>query len=761
MKYCYTSIYFKKVFLVLTILIVGGFVTEAYSQGDSSLRLVIISESDGLPVFGANIQLLEFDEDPESAEVLKMGVSDMDGFVEFSNLTAGMYMVQVSYVGHESHLEQLELEENERKVERVYLEFTEQEFDEVVVEGQRGIAVGEVGVRRISPDVIRNIPTPGAGGDLTSFIQTLPGVVTSGDRGGDLYIRGGTPTQNLILVDNIQVIKPFHISNMYSAFPTDIIQNVDLYAGGFSADYVGATSAVMDVTLRPGNMRNHQANVSISPYLSGIHVEGPFTEDESSFLINGRFSTMEQTAPLLTGEEIPINFYDVTSRVTLSGDELSCNFTGIRTYDRGQINPNRNVDLEWSNTLGGARCLWFDTRLNNPIDVTVGFMNYSNSESSPNQTEANSSIRDIFFRFDHSEELFGQLVDYGFGTKFRYYDTELAERFADFRSFDAVRALIHAYASVEFNPTESIYIQPSLGTQITIQSPPTFEPRLRTSYRFGNRQSQELSFTVGRYYQAMGGINDERDAGTVFTVLIPNQDGERLPGSTHVIAGYENRFGPFTANLETYYKYHSNVPVSKWTPMARIEVETVDANGTGYGFDTRLEFDRNRLFAYIGYGYSVVEYEAVSGDLGAWVEEPVFKYNPAHDQRHKLNTVFSYRFGKFVINIAWEFSTGMPYTRVFGFDLALQLPQEHPMVYAGSARTLFAQPYGERLPAHHKLDVSLSRSFDLSQTVSMEIEAGVMNLYDRNNIFYFDLNSLQRVDQDPFMPYISFKANIN
>lgn len=732
---------------------------DVLSQDRTVLRVIVISEEDGTPIIGSNVLLLA-DEFPE-AEMIDAGVTNRDGFHEFDRLDENTYWLQVSFVGHETYRESVTIEEGDRKIKRIALAYTPEEFEEVVVEGRRQITTGEVGLRRISSTDIARIPSPGPGGDLMAYIQSLPGVVSGGDRGGDLFVRGGTPSQNYILIDNIQVIKPFHISNLFSAFPTDMIQSADLYAGGFGAEFLGGTSSVLDVSLRPGSMRNHRGRAAISPYIMSLQYEGPIQKDSQSLLVNSRFSTMQRSSNLLTGEEMPVKFHDITARYTLLGDDFTCNFTGIRTYDRGQIDPRRDLNLSWSNTLFGTRCFGYDQQFNYPIDLTIGFMNYNNSQGTRAVQETSSSVREVFFRFVHTEEIFGQPFDYGFGTKIRLYDTELAERFADMRSFSARRAIVHGFVSLDLNPATGFTLEPSFGTQFTLESAPTFEPRLRAAYTWGDTQSHEVSAAAGYYYQVMEGLTDERDAGTVFTVWRPNDLGEPLQNSIHGIVGYQLTTGDLNLNIEGYVKTHKNIPVSKWTPLARIEIETALADGFTYGFDTGIRYSSDSFYGYFGYGFSIVEYNAASDDLGAWVEEPVFRYHPPHDQRHKLNVVGGYEFGGFNLSAGWEFGSGRPYTGVYGFDLSLDIVSQHPMSHAGTARTFFSKPYDKRLPAYHRLDISLNREFFLMSGLIVEAEIGAINIYDRENIFYYDLNSLQRVDQSPLMPYLSLQVIIN
>ncbi|MDZ7773386.1 MAG: TonB-dependent receptor [Balneolaceae bacterium] len=735
----------------------------SWGQDQATLRVVVSSDQDGSPIPSANVVLLSPDETEREEEgILHAGASDSDGLVELADVVPGEYLLRVTFVGHKTHRDTIRLAAGERRVIQVALAVDVETLGQVVVESEREVTVGEVGVNRISEIDVARIPTPSPGGDLASYLQTLPGVVSAGDRGGNLYIRGGTPYQNLILVDNMPVVKPFHISNLYSAFSDATLQSADMHAGGFGAEYLGASSAVIDLSLRQGNMKDFNANGSLGSHMVALQAEGPLQTDHHSFMLMGRKSLIEDTSPTLIGEEDPIDFYDVLGRYSYQDSGIACNVTALHTNDRGEINPNRAVDISWSNSVLGGRCLSFDEYFNRPIEVTVGFSRYSNSESTAEETELYSSMEQQFLKLDHAFEGFGTLLEYGFGVNFTRYEAELAERFAQQESFSNRTAVIDAYVSTDLEIGDRLTLQPSMGSQLSLHTTPTFEPRFRASYLPGGTGSHEVSLAFGRYYQISDAITDERDAGTTFAVMKGSEWGDPNQGALHGILGYRLRLPDgFEAKVEAYVKRHSDIPVSRWSPETQIEMETALADGMTYGADVRLEYDNSPLYLFLGYGYSQVEYEASSGNLGAWIKQPVYRYNPTHDRRHKLNTVASYTFGGFTTSLSWEFGTGRPYTRVYGFDLRLQLPGENPLEEPGTARTLYSRPYGDRLPMYHRLDVSLERTFRFSQGVTLETKVGMINSYNRKNVFYYDANLLQRVNQTPRMPYASMSINFN
>ena len=138
---------------------------------------------------------------------------------------------------------------------RIELEQSNVQLEEVVVTGRKAERQEnvEVAITAVKPKEIEALPSVGGEPDLAQYIQTLPGVVFTGDQGGQLFIRGGSPVQNLIIMDGLVLYNPFHSIGLYSIFDTDILKNVNVYTGGYNASYGGRTSAVIDVSTKDGN----------------------------------------------------------------------------------------------------------------------------------------------------------------------------------------------------------------------------------------------------------------------------------------------------------------------------------------------------------------------------------------------------------------------------------------------------------------------------------------------------------------------------
>lgn len=728
----------------------------AQGQMETSLRIVVTSAEDGAPLQGTNLLLMS----PNDGSVVQAGATDRDGYHQMASLSPGQYIIQISHVGFETHRDTLQIED-ERRLYSVALTVQPGQLEEVKVEGTRGAAERAAGMQTIRSTDIGRIPTPGPTGDLASYLQTLPGVVSVGDRGGQLYIRGGAPTQNRFLVDGLPIVQPFHISSFYSAFPQEIVQSVDLFAGGFGAEYGEAISSVLDVRLRPGNMKKYQGSAAIGPHLASVTAEGPIVQGEQSFLVSARYSLIEQTAEPLIGEDAPIGFRDFTGRYSFQRDNASCNVTTMLTRDEGSIGAKQDRELTWSNTVIGGRCLILDERFDQTFSIRAGYTGFENTAGTVGSPEQVASRWRLYLILNQDQTLLGQPVDFGGRITAGQYTANIDEQFVGIETLQSYQDMVRVHGSVEWSVNKYLTITPSLAGQVDLAIKPSFDPRIRLSVKPDGTDQQEFNFAAGIYRQIDEGISDERDAGNVFTVWRPPNLEDPLPEARQAIAGYRQKLGSSVeVSLEGYAKSLHDIPVSKWTPQAKLETETARADGIAYGADTRIELEADPLYMYVGYGWAKVKYEAATDDLGAWVGGDVFSYTPPHDRRHQLNAVSSYEIADVTANVSWEYGTGRPFTQVYGFDLALDLPREKPLENPGTAQTIFQRPYGARLPVYHRLDVSLDRSFDLSPRVEMEAKIGAINVYNRENVFYYDLDRLQRVDQSPFLPYFSLRMNV-
>lgn len=728
---------------------------------DAVLRGFVTDESTGQSLPNANVML------HEAGVIMAATVTDEDGFYQIQRIDAGTYALRVSFVGYETHTDSLHLEPG---IHTVSVELTPgtTEIEGVIIEDyrERPVEEAEAGLRRIRPSDIAQIPTPGAGSDLAGYLSSLPGVVTLGDRGGQFYVRGGTPSQNLVLVDGIPVYKPFHILGAYSAFPTDLVSNADFYAGGFDARYMGRISSVLDVSLRGGSTRRYRGRAAAGPIVASVRAEGPLLLNHTSFLTHFRQSLVEHTAPTLLGEAAPYKFYDFTAKVHSQSQRAVCSFLGLRTYDRGRIDPEQASTFRWTNTTFGTQCKAFGEQSAQFYDFSTGVTHFGNTVHTTDDTRRHAYTWRIHTKFNLTQPVSWGTVNFGMFTNASRYILDLEEAFVGIRSDKELVLAGGGHIGTRWDPVQGFELQPTLGLHFipSLQNSAaiSLDPRLRLSWQPGGTDRSKLTAAVGLYRQPAEGITDERDAGSAFVAWQPVR--EEMLRAMHFLLGWDQRLGRgLTASVEAYHKQLRAIPVPRWTPIVRFNTSLAHADGTVHGVDLTLEYGRGPVDLRTSYGWSRTEYRAARDDLGAWGGGTIARYPPPHDQRHVVGLVTRVDAGPFETSLRWQFSSGLPFTQVYGFDTLLDMRglRETPRRNIGSPRMFYDRPYGARLPAYHRLDVSVERTFPLTPTTDLTAEAGAINTYDRANPFYIDVYTLQRVDQLPLMPYLSLRIDLD
>ena len=183
--------------------------------------------------------------------------TNLDGFFSISKVPPGSYTLLITSIGFDSIIMPLTLKSGDLLTRKIFLKKSAVQMKEINVsaESEEKKTDVRISVNKITPKEIKQIPTVGGEPDLAQYLQVLPGVIFSGDQGGQLYIRGGTPIQNKVLMDGMVIYNPFHSIGLYSVFDADIIRAADVYTGGFNAEYGDRISSIMDITTRDGNKK--------------------------------------------------------------------------------------------------------------------------------------------------------------------------------------------------------------------------------------------------------------------------------------------------------------------------------------------------------------------------------------------------------------------------------------------------------------------------------------------------------------------------
>ncbi|HBQ59799.1 MAG TPA: hypothetical protein DD671_09295, partial [Balneolaceae bacterium] len=287
---------------------------------------------------------------------IKGTATDNNGHYQISRIEQGRYEFLVRYIGYTTFRDTIEVtQEDQILLRNVQLRPSSEELGEVnVYDRAKANNAGQI---RIQPETIGRAPTPGGSADFVSYIQNQPGVLATGDRGGQLFVRGGTPAGNLVLMDGSLIYQPFHIVGFFSVFPEEVVSSADFYAGGFGAEYSGRSSAVMDIRLKNGNLYETGWAASVSPFISDLFFETPIKEGKSSVLVSMRGSVIEATSGQYLQEQQPLRFNSQLVKYnSVSKEGLGCSALMMRTYDRGKLDFESDQYFKWSNFVTGGRC---------------------------------------------------------------------------------------------------------------------------------------------------------------------------------------------------------------------------------------------------------------------------------------------------------------------------------------------------------------------------------------------------------------------
>lgn len=749
--------------------------TTAIGQ-NGTIRGFVYEKKSGEPVIFTNVYL---------KGTTHGSATDVNGYFAISQIPPGEYILLVTYLGFDSLIMDVSVRANEIISKNLYLTEAAYTLQQVQVSAAKQEARTETqtSVVKITPKQIKQIPSVGGQPDLAQYLQVLPGVVFTGDQGGQLYIRGGSPIQNKVLLDGMVVYNPFHSIGLFSVFDTDILRNADIYTGGFGAEYGGRISSVMDITTRDGNKKRISGKVGASTFGANVMVEGPIkkmTEESrgsSSFIFSAKNSYLEESSKIfyeyIDTAGLPFNYNDYYGKISLNGSNGSkVNFFGFSFND--QVNNYKSLsDYHWESFGGGTNFLIIPGSSPVLIEGHLAYSQYKIGLEEENGLPRESTINGFNMGFDFTYFIGKDELKYGF---------EILGFKTDYVFYNSVGLEI----SQEENTTElagyvkykktinKLLIEPSLRLQYYASlSDLSFEPRLAMKYNATD--NFRIKFAGGIYSQNLISARNDRDVVNLFYGFLSGPDNlpsefngndvtHKLQKSEHAILGFEYDFtSNITMNLEGYYKNFSqltNLNRNKIFPDTPENAEIPDLlkndfiieNGYATGMDVTLKYESQRwyLWAVYSLGYVARRYEDVNGDLQ--------EYHPHYDRRHNVNLVATYIIGDkldWEVNARWNYGSGFPFTLTQGY-YGLNTFLDGIYTDYTTANEDLGIIYGDintgRLPQYHRLDISLKKTFYMGTHSKLEANFSITNVYDRENIFYTDRISGERVYQLPIMP---------
>ncbi|MEN9700005.1 MAG: hypothetical protein RLZZ301_1203 [Bacteroidota bacterium] len=760
------------------------------SAQDYTIRGFLHDSSNGEPISDIRIKVLKQDSTP-----VAVGYTNLSGFFSVPKLAYGNYILRVEKGKYMRSFYNVTMVESKKiyDVDDWNLSLNVMETKTFVVTAESKVKRTEIGMSEVKMDkaTVEKIPMYGAESDVVGAMSVTPGVVTTGDQGGQLYVRGGTPIQNKVLLDGMTIYNPFHSIGFYSIFETEVVKSVDIYTGGFESKYGGRISSVMDITYRDGNRSKFAGKLSVSPFMAKAVLEGPLGKKNKaglapgSYLLTSKHSLLDYTSKSLypginDGRGLPFNFTDLYGKVTFNGDGGS-KVSAFGFHNQDSVNY-AIADLNWKAAGGGINFLLVPS--GSPIFIRghVNGSNYQTTFQEAQQEARFSKIGGFDLGFDFSVYQKNESeLDYGFNisgfsTQFVTYN-EAGRKIEDENFTTEIGSYVnfrHAGPRWVYQGGMRMQVYASLNTV-------SIEPRLGLKYNATD--NFRLKFSGGRYSQNFTSASSDKDVVNLFNGLLSAPTNVQsqfineyqqvknvkngLQYAWHAIIGAEYDLNKFwSINLEGYYKYFSqlsNINQNKlYADVAQFELidavfkkDFIIESGQSYGVDFLAKYAKDRIFFWAVYSL---------GHNTRW--DGFNSYFPVFDRRHNVNVVASYTFGekkKTELNVRWNLGSGLPFTPTAGYyqqeNFSNGVTTDYVTNNPSNISTMLGAFNSQRLPYYHRLDITLKHSIVTKNKNNLELVAGITNVYNRKNIFYVNRVTSAIIYQFPILPSfgISYK----
>lgn len=697
-----------------------------------------------------------------------------------------------SYIGYEKEINKIKLE-NE-----LFINFKlkyNNSIDSIVI--SRDIPIekrNEMGIISLPISQIKAVPMLMGEADLMKTFQTMPGVESGSEGKSDLYVRGGNPDENLVLLDDVPLYYLNHFGGFISVFNIDAINSVKMYKGAFPARYGSRLSSVIDIRMKEGNMKKLQGNYTIGVLSTKFEIEGPIKRDKASFIISARvFPWYRMISPLTKlsyGQTFGYDFYDLNGKINYKINQKNQIFLSLYTgnddvffssEELKHISNYENISsTKWGNSLLAFR--WNTIILkkifaNTTISATK--FNYDISSTNGSQGDStffsysfNSLIKDysakstfdyrinkhykIKFGYNLTNHLFAPgITNYGNNNKiitFGYKETSALENYIFIENHIKISNLFYAnfgfhYSSFYYNKKHFSSYQPRIIA--------TFNPFDKISIKGSYNEMQQFTHLI-----------TSSSLASSVNLWVPAEDTLPPSKSKQWSIGIYKSFSQnnLEISIETYYKTTDNLITFKEGAILGGIAENwknkIETNGIGIskGMEVLLQKKQGKLTGWISYTLAKSDKKFSNINNGQI-------YPSKYDRRHNFNIVCSYKFKENInFSLSWKYGSGYPYSMPIAryntinetyrdSNYAIQMYDEQAYIYSNK------NTY--RMRAYHRLDFGINFSKEKKHGTRTWI-ISIYNVYNRQNpYFYFysqkgtNLN-LYQVSFFPIIPSISY-----
>ena len=649
--------------------------------------------------------------------------------------------------------------------------------EEVVVSSKKrdaNVKSAQMGKFTLPIEQIKSVPAFLGEVDLLKTIQFLPGVRNAGEGSAGIYVRGGGPDQNLILLDDAPVYNTGHLFGFFSIFNADAIKNVTLIKGGMPAQYGGRLSSVLDVSMKEGNNQKMEVDAGIGLIASRLSIQGPLKKNKSSFILSGRRTYVDAlTKPFIKSTSqfkgSGYYFYDLNAKVNYAFSDKDriylSGYFGRDVFDFVNGKQNLNINIPWGNATGTVR--WnhvFNNRLFGNTTAIYNDYNFSfNAIQNDFEIKLASGIRDLSIKQDFDLYPYtGHKLKFGGIYTYHKFTPSIISGRQDSTVFKPNNAQIKygheaaLYIQDDWELNEKININAGLRYSFFQQTGPYkiyetdvngnrldstvfkkgesvknyggLEPRLTLRYAFNDATSFKTSVSRNLQY-----IHLVSNSGTTLPtdIWVPSTYKVKPQISWQYAAGIFKNFkdNMYETSVELYYKNMQNQIEYEegYAPNGLDDTENSFTFGRGwsYGAEFFVNKKRGRFTGWMGYTLSWTWRKFAALNFGE-------KYPAKYDRRNDMSVVAIYE-----LNKKWKLSASF----VFGTGNAATLPQRFYLV-GGILTQEYSRINEYRLPSYHRLDFGaiLTPSKNSNRKWKSEWVFSIYNTYSRKNPYfiYFD-----------------------
>ncbi|MCH8121584.1 MAG: TonB-dependent receptor [Bacteroidetes bacterium] len=672
------------------------------------------------------------------------------GFYVIAGIPAGEYDLTVSYLGFETHTQQVTIEENRNL--RIELELTPLSVDfgavTVVADRLEAEDARQISLAKLPAARIANLPSileP----DVFRSLQLLPGIKAASDYSSGLYIRGGTPDQTLILLDATTVYNPSHFFGFFSTFNADALKDVRVYKGGYPAEYGGRIGSVVDLYNKDGNRRKTSGRLSLGILASRVLLEGPYSK--GSWMIAFRRTTLEPLLSALQNQDIQgipnqFYFYDLNAKINLDlspDDKISIAAYAGRDFLDIEVIEDTDILLEYGNRTLSARWthILSETAFSGITLTSSRYFSDPRFSIAGTKVTRDNTVDDFSIKAD-LELLFNRNHSLKLGTWTGLFKLRLLDRFDNLDSFSERinTGYGSAYAQHTFLAGSGMTLTSGLrasyfgnGQYFRI------EPRFSADYQL--RETVRLQISAGRYHQFLTLISNEAFSG--FDVWLTTADGVPPSYGDQLVGGVKWSLPRgYKLDIEGYYR--TMTALFELDPFvgdpAGLEYEEFFHFGSGWasGLEVFLERSTGRLNGFLGYTFSVTRRQFPTLNDNR-------PYPPKYDRTHDVKLVTNFELGRnWRTTAAWSYATGQAYTEPASRYRLNDFP------FGSEPINAIVSPFNRaRLPAYHRLDVGFDKRGRFFGFADYTFRLQVLNAYARNNtwFYFFEFEDDDTVDR--------------